>query len=119
MAEFRHLDVKKVGVVTVVNFRDQKILDDLVIQQVGEELYHLASEDQSENLLLNFSGVAFLSSSVLGKLISLNKKVKAYGGKLKFCEMDPKIYELFTITGLNKLFDIKPDELGGLQSFYS
>ena len=119
MAQFRHLDVKKVGVVTVASFRDQKILDDLVIQQLGEELYQLAGEPDSENLLLNFSGVAFLSSSALGKLITLNKRVKANSGRLKFCQMHPKIYELFTITGLNKLFDIKKDEVSGLQAFYS
>ena len=118
MDEYKHLVVKKVGVVFVANFRDQKILDDLIIQQVGEELYRLVDAEQCENLLLNFSGVAFLSSSVLGKLISLNKRMKALGGKLKFCEMHPKVYELFTITGLHKLFDIKDDEVGGLQSFY-
>jgi anti-sigma B factor antagonist len=118
MEQYKHLDVKKVGVVTVANFRAQKILDDLVIQQVGEELYRLADSEPGIKLLVNFKGVAFLSSSVLGKLISLNKKCKANQGKLKFCEMDPKIYELFTITGLNKLFSIHKDELTALQDFY-
>lgn len=118
MNQLKHLDVKKVGVVTVVSFRAQKILDDLVIQQVGEELYKIADSEPGIKLLLNFDGVAFLSSSVLGKLISLNKKCKANQGKLKMCEMDPKIYELFTITGLNKLFSIHPDELTALQDFY-
>ena len=118
MEEFRHLDVKKVGIVTVANFRDQKILDDLIIQQVADELYRLVDAQQCENLLLNFSGVAFLSSSVLGKLISLNKRIKPLGGKLKFCEMHPKVYEIFTITGLHRLFDIKDDETDALQSFY-
>lgn len=119
MAQYKHLDVKKVGVVTVASFRDQKILDDLIIQELGDELYRLVETEDCRNLLLNFSGVAFLSSSALGKLISLNKKVKANSGRLKFCEMPPKIYELFTITGLNKLFDIKTDEVSGLQAFYA
>ena len=118
MDEFRHLTVKKVGIVWVVNFRDQKILDDLIIQQVGDELFQLIKTEQCENLLLNFTGVAFLSSSVLGKLISVNKKMKALGGKLKFCAMHPKIYELFTITGLHKLFDMRGDETEALQAFY-
>jgi len=118
MEQFKYLDVKKVGVVTVANFRAQKLLDDLLIQQMGDELYQLADSEPGIKLLLNFSGVAFLSSSVLGKLISLNKKCKANQGKLKFCEMDPKIYELFTITGLNRLFSIHDEEVTALQDFY-
>lgn len=118
MGEFIHIDVKKVGTVTVASFRDQKILDDLVIQQLGEELYRVAESEDCDSLLLNFSGVAFLSSSALGKLITLNKRVKAGGGQLRLCEMHPKILELFTLTGLDKLFDIKLDEIAGLQAFY-
>ena len=118
MDQFKHLDVKKVGVVTVASFRSQKILDDLIIQQVGDELFRVADSEPGIKLLLNFSGVAFLSSSVLGKLISVNKKCKANQGKLKLCEMDPKIHELFTITGLNKLFSIHDDEVAALQDFY-
>jgi len=118
MEQYKHLDVKKVGVVTVANFRAQKILDDLIIQQVGDELFQVADSEPGLKLLLNFEGVAFLSSSVLGKLISLNKKCKANQGKLKFCQMDPKVYELFTITGLHKLFSIHDDEVTALQDFY-
>ena len=117
MDQFKHIDVKKVGIVTVANFCDQKILDDLVIQQLGEELFRLATSRDCDNLLLNFSGVAFLSSSALGKLITLDKKVRARGGTLRLCNIRPEIYEVFAITKLNRLFDIKDDESDALASF--
>ncbi|KKK84813.1 hypothetical protein LCGC14_2779550, partial [marine sediment metagenome] len=37
---------------------------------------------------------------------------------LKLCELQPDIKELFTLTSLDKIFDIKDDETSGLLGFY-
>ena len=117
MPEYRHLDVSEVGDVTVVRFRDQKIIDDLNIQELGQELFRLVEGDSRSKLLLNFAAVDFLSSSALGKLITLDKKVKAAEGSLKLCHIRPEIYEVFAITKLNRLFEIKEDEADALAAF--
>ena len=117
MAEYRRLAVTEVGDVTVVRFRDQKILDDLNIQELGRELSRLVEVENRRRLLLNFSAVEFLSSAALGKLITLDKKVKGAGGTLKLCNIQPEIYEVFAITKLNRLFDIKEDEADALVAF--
>ncbi|HBO46178.1 MAG TPA: anti-sigma factor antagonist [Planctomycetaceae bacterium] len=117
MAEYRRLAVNDVGDVTVVRFRDQKILDDLNIQELGRELSRLVEVENRKKLLLNFSAVEFLSSAALGKLITLDKKVKAAAGALKLSNIQPEIYEVFAITKLNRLFDIKDDEADALAAF--
>ena len=117
MATNRHLEVSDVGDVTVVRLTDRKVVDEANIQELGKELFNLVEEDNRKNLLLNFSAVGFLSSSALGKLITLDKKVKAHGGKLKLSNIRPEIYEVFAITKLNKLFEIKDDEAEALAAF--
>jgi anti-anti-sigma factor len=117
MAQYRRLTVSDVGDVTVVRFVDRKILDELNIQELGQELFQLVEEDNKTRLLLNFQHVEFLSSAALGKLITLDKKVKAHGGKMKLSNIRPEIYEVFAITKLNKLFDIKDDEADALAAF--
>jgi len=117
MAEHQRLQVSEVGGVTVVRFVDKKILDEGNIQELGKELFALVEEDNRKSILLNFTDVEFLSSAALGKLITLDKKVKAHGGKLKLCTIRPEIYEVFAITKLNKLFDIRSDEPEALDSF--
>ena len=117
MAQYRRLTISDVGDVTVVRFVDRKILDELNIQELGQELFQLVEEDNKARLLLNFQQVEFLSSAALGKLITLDKKVKAHGGKMKFSNIRPEIYEVFAITKLNKLFDIKDDEADALAAF--
>ena len=117
MAAHRHLNVSQVGDVTVIRFHDHKIIEDINIQELGQEMFHLVEVDGCGKLLLNFSSVDFLSSAALGKLITLDKKTKAHGGTLKLSNIRPEIYEVFAITKLNRLFDIRDDEADALAAF--
>ena len=47
--------------------------------------FSLIDEAGRKKILLNFSKVEYLSSAALGKLITLDKKVKAKAGRLKLC----------------------------------
>jgi len=105
------------GEVTMVRFLDRKIIDAANIQELGDELFSLVEKEQRKNLLLNFANVEFLSSAALNKLIILDKKVKAHAGKMRLCNLKPEIYEVFAITRLNQLFDIKNTEAEALAGF--
>lgn len=119
MAGQRRLEVSDVGDVTVVRFVDRKILDVTNIHELGRELAQLVEEQHKKKLLLNFTTVEFLSSETLGELIKLEKKVKQHNGKLMLTNIKPEIYEVFAITRLNKLFDIRDDEAEALAGFGS
>jgi anti-sigma B factor antagonist len=119
-----HLQIEPVGDVTVVRFTDKKLIDDQTIRLIGDQLCSLVDEQGQRIILLNFVNVEYLSSAALGKLIILHKKVIAAGGRLVLYNIDPQIYEVFAVTKLNKLFDIRrrgegddPEaELGGVRS---
>lgn len=111
------LEVSQTGEVTVARFLDKKILDQSAIQELGNELFALVEEDKKEKLLLDFSDVEFLSSAALNKLIVLDRKMKASGGKLKFANLRPETHEVFMITRLNQLFDIQNTDAEALASF--
>ena len=117
MLTLKRLEVSEVGDVTVVHFREQRIIEDLAIQETGRELLQLVEEEGRKKLLLNFASVGFMSSAALGKLITLNKKAKAQGGVVKMCNIRPEIYEVFAITRLDRLFEIKKDEAEALADF--
>ena len=88
------------------------------IQIIGEQnLFGLVDEEGWRKILLNFGNVEYLSSAALGKLITLNKKLQAVGGKLILCNIDPQIFEVFEITKLDKFFKIVKEEQAALQAF--
>lgn len=113
----KRINVEEVGNATVVNFVDKKILDETNIQIIGNQLFSLVEQDGRDNIVLDFSEVEYLSSAALGKLITLDKKVKTNKGKLRLCSIRPEIYEVFAITKLNKLFKIFDDQAEALASF--
>jgi len=117
MSPHQRLDVSKVGDVTVVRFKDRRILDATNIEELGGELFELIEQDDCKKLLLNFSDVEFLSSAALNKLIILDKKLKSAGGTLKLTDLRPEIHEVFVITRLNQLFNIHDEEAEALETF--
>jgi anti-sigma B factor antagonist len=117
MAERRRVSISEDGNVTLVHFVDRKIIDAANIQEMGDELFALLDRDNRKQLLLSFANVEFLSSAALNKLIVLDRKVKAAGGKLALSNLRPEIQEVFAITRLNQLFDIRPTEAEALKAF--
>ena len=117
MAQYRRIGVTQNNDVTIVSFNDKKILDEASIQELGAELFGLVEQQSMGDILLNFTNVEFLSSAALGKLITLDRKVKASKGRMKMCNIRPEIFEVFQITKLNKVFDIRKDETEAMTAF--
>jgi anti-sigma B factor antagonist len=117
MATNSRIDVSKVGDVTIVKFLDKKILDESSIQELGAELFALVEQHNRKSVLLNFDGVEFLSSAALGKLITFDRKVKAAKGRMKMSNIRPEILEVFQVTKLNRVFDIRGEEAEAISAF--
>ncbi len=117
MSARHRIVVSDQGVISIVRFIDKKIVDSGNIEQLGEELNNLVLVDKRDAILLNFDGVEFLSSAALNKLISLNSKVKSIQGRLKFCNLKSDIREVFSITKLDRVFDIRNSEIDAVSAF--
>jgi len=104
---------------TIVTFVDEKILEEMDIQALQASVMSVVEEVDRINLILDFCNVQFLSSAVLGLLMRISKKVYEKEGQLKLCNISPRIYEIFKITRLNKIFDICEDVDSAIESLLS
>ena len=68
------------------------------------------------DVVLNFSGVNYLNSSNIAKLLKLRKKLIAGKRKLVLCGIDTNVWGLFLVTGLDKVFDSEPNVSTALAS---
>lgn len=114
MSSYKRITVSDSGQVSVVTFNDSKIIDEEEIQELGQELYDLVERENRKKIILNFGHVEFLSSAALGKLIGFEKRAKKNSTELMLTNIRPEIYEVFAITKLTKLFEIKDDEADAL-----
>jgi len=103
--------------VRVVEFTNNKILDEANIDGIRKTLEALIDEGERPKLLLDFATVDHLSSAALGMLINTNNRVKSRNGQLRLANIKPQIFEVFEITKLNKLFKILSSRTEALASF--
>lgn len=82
---------------------------------------HQLVKDQLEigkrNILLNFENVEFIDSFGVGEILASYISTNNLGGKLKLVKISKKLYLVFQITMLTKVFDIFKDEKMALESF--
>ena len=117
MEAFRRIQTAKKGDIHMVAFKDAKILDDVVLDEIRQELTQLVGKSSGPDVLLDFANVEFMSSAMLGLLGQLHRKVTAGQGRLKMCGIRPEIMQVFKITSLDKLFSIHKDAPAALATF--
>jgi len=118
MEDFKCIELNNVEDVSVVRFKDQKVMDPSRIETLGKELLSLLEEKEDpENVLVNFENVSFFSSAAINKLIVFEKRVRAQGGQIRLSNLRPEVRDLFSYTNLDSMFQIKDEQSDALDSF--
>ncbi len=84
--------------------------------EVDQSLEKVLAEG-CQKLLVDMSGVDYISSAGLRVLLSTAKKQNAAGGKLVLCGLKPYVQEVFEVAGFTTIFQIEPDSASALKSF--
>ena len=92
--------------VMVVELLNEEILEEPTINSIADSLFNVIMENPGVRMALSFKQVKHFSSSALGMLIRLNKRIEQASGELCLTEIRPSLMEIFIITKLNKLFTI-------------
>jgi anti-sigma B factor antagonist len=104
--------------VVIASFNETRILDESTIQQIGKEFEKLTLEAAADRkLVLDFTGVEFMSSAMIGQILRLHKRCKADKVKLRLSCIPPSIMEVFNLMKLPKILDIYPTEDAAIESF--
>ena len=100
------INIENLENATIIKFVDEKILEESQIQALEHSILPVIEQTENPKIVLDFANVQFLSSAVLGLLIRISKKVYQKNGQLRLCSIHPKIFEVFKITRLDKVFEI-------------
>jgi anti-sigma B factor antagonist len=117
MTLYRHVDVAQVGDVNVVRLLDREIRGEAASNDLESEFSGLVAPDGGGNVLLDFSGVEFVTSSAIVQLIMLKNALVNAGGRLILCSLRPVVYDAFSMMKLDTLFQIEDDQPTALDAF--
>jgi anti-sigma B factor antagonist len=113
---FHHpLEVERVGGITVATFASPEIMSVGTIDLIGRQLLSLVADSGIRQVLLNFHSVERLSTPLVGRVIELNERLKAVGGRLALCGIRPHLFEIFALMRLPRLLTIYATEQQALE----
>lgn len=118
MPPVERIDMTEEGGVKVVRFHDRQLFDERVVREVAEQIaVRLPGDDEPIRLVLNFNGVNLISSTLLSKLVLLQRRVDSSRGKMRLCELSPVLEQVFSTSHLDRLFGIDRDQRTALDHF--
>ena len=102
------------------NWSEDIILVDLPSEpDLGDELKTVTdiSRDRGDcDVVVDFSSIDIVTSSSLSKLLKLRKLLADCGHRLVFCNVAPATRGIFTVTGLDGIFEVADDKFVALAS---
>jgi len=70
-----------------------------------------------KKIVLNFAGVSYIDSTGVGELVGCYNTVRKQGAEMKLMKLTQKVQDLFHVTKLYTVFDVKDDEFTAVKSF--
>jgi len=111
------IDVREVEGIKVIRFHDRQLFDERTVREVAEQIAAALPNDGTPiRLVIDFTDVALVSSSLLSKLILLQRRVDGSQGKLRLCEMSGVVQAVFRTSNLDRLFVIERDQRAAIAS---
>ena len=100
------LMVQRMVDVHIIEFMEARILDQLMIDRIKNEVLTLVEAAAVPKFVMSFENVKYISSAVLGMLMTVNKHILAKQGELRLSAIDQSLMEVFKLTRLDKILKI-------------
>jgi anti-sigma B factor antagonist len=92
--------------VTVIEFRDRRLIDAVHIEKLGKQILDLIAKQRTPRVVLSFKSVEFLSSTALNALIQIENAIRQKKGQLRLADLDAQLQKVFTMMKLQKVMPI-------------
>lgn len=122
LSEFKpaYFELSEEGDVVIGRFHVPRLTEDQNVEQLGQDLFALVEQFDKRKVVISLQSVEYLTSSVLGKLITLHRKLHRKQGKLILCDLQTEVKEVMRLSRLidyfvtaetvaNALHDLKSD----------
>jgi anti-sigma B factor antagonist len=91
----------------LVHLVDCGVLNDVTTPAIDTQLQSVADEVGAASVTLDLGGVTYASSSALAMCLGLCHKLRDAGGQLTLCGLCEHVYEVFDVTGLTRVLNVR------------
>ena len=117
MSEKPSLKVTQEDGITIISFTSQTLsFDEAEVEEISDQFGKAIEASTNHKFVINFEGVEYMSSNILGMLVSSLLKIIKRGGRMRLAAVDKEIMQLFQITGLHKHFQCSPTVVSAIET---
>ena len=109
MDQEKAINIEQNNDVVIVTFNIASISSVPEIEQIAAQLRDFVDESRPQRIIVDFTGVKFFSSLMLGVLVDIWKKLRDNDGVIAISGINLGLTRVFKITNLDKLFKSFPD----------
>jgi anti-anti-sigma factor len=102
------LEVSRDGDRTVARFARLTSLNEYHADLVGKQLLALADPPGTRFVALDLGNVEYVTSTVLGHLVALHKRLQGTGGRLTLENVRSAVQDILRVTQLDQVLDLRP-----------
>lgn len=102
-------DLQDEGDIAVVVMKCEQLTDDENLEQLDRELVQVLGDTPGRKIICDLSSVQYLTSSAIGKLISLHRKAIRTESRVVFCGLQPTVHDILATSHLLQYFSIAID----------
>lgn len=102
------MEVTRNGDRTTARFAHLTSLNEYFADQVGKQLLALADAPGTRFVTLDLGNVEYVTSTVLGHLVALHKRLQTSGGRLSLDNVRPAVQEILRVTQLDHVLGVRP-----------
>ena len=103
------IDITMADGIALITFNVPSIVDVSSVESISTKLHSLIDDGGALKVIVDFDGVKFFSSMILGLIVDIWRRLEETGGTVVISGIDPQLSRVFKITNLDKLFKFYPD----------
>lgn len=96
--------------VDVVSFNISTIGAACGIDLISKQIRDYITDNKPKKLIIDFDGVKFFSSQMLGILVDTWRRLRQYNAEIIISGINPQLGRVFKITNIDKIFKFYPDK---------
>jgi anti-anti-sigma factor len=109
------LQMEDKGDVTLVRVQEAKLTYPVLSSFFSEVRQRV--EAGARKMLIDLSAVSYIDSASIGCLMDIHRLLQEKSGAVKLCSLQPRVQTMISMTGVNKIIELVPDEDQGLAAF--
>jgi anti-anti-sigma factor len=101
-------EVRQEPEAAILTMTREQLTEDENLEQFDEDLISLVDTYQVRRIVIDLASVGYLTSSAIGKLIALHRRLARQNGRLVLCSLHPEVEHILKTSHLLDYFSIAP-----------